>query len=68
MGDSNYVQLTLGNFVDFVSLTLLFSQPVSALQIMTKDGKWKWVKHVENAIVSSSVLLPLLVATNGNGF
>ncbi|KAF5363389.1 hypothetical protein D9756_000242 [Leucocoprinus leucothites] len=41
----------LKGHTDLVSLTLLFSQPVSALQIMTKDGKWKWVKHVENAIV-----------------
>ncbi|KAF9450667.1 Clavaminate synthase-like protein [Macrolepiota fuliginosa MF-IS2] len=41
----------LKGHTDFVSLTLLFSQPVSALQIMTKDGKWKWVKHIDNAIV-----------------
>lgn len=33
------------------SLTLLWSQPVAALQIMTPDGKWKWVKHVDNALV-----------------
>ncbi|KAJ3572266.1 hypothetical protein NP233_g3195 [Leucocoprinus birnbaumii] len=41
----------LKGHTDANSLTLLFSQPVSALQVMTKDGKWKWVKHVENAIV-----------------
>ena len=37
--------------LDQGSLTLLWSQPVAALQIMTPDGKWKWVKHVDNALV-----------------
>ncbi|KAJ8083105.1 hypothetical protein PM082_008974 [Marasmius tenuissimus] len=36
---------------DFGSITLLYSQPVSALQILGSDGKWRWVKHVENAII-----------------
>ncbi|KAG6917878.1 hypothetical protein DXG01_000648 [Tephrocybe rancida] len=36
---------------DFGSMTLLWSQPVSALQIRASDGTWKWVKHVENAII-----------------
>jgi len=35
-----------------MTLTLLFSQPVSALQILVKDDEWKWVKHVENGVVS----------------
>jgi len=29
----------------------LYSQPIAALQILTKDGTWKWVKHLENALV-----------------
>jgi len=29
---------------DFGSLTLLFRQPVAALQIRMPDGSWKWVK------------------------
>ncbi|KAG6826198.1 hypothetical protein H0H92_000760 [Tricholoma furcatifolium] len=33
------------------SLTLLWSQPVSALQIVDTEGRWKWVKHIENAVV-----------------
>lgn len=41
---------------DFMTLTLLFSQPVSALQILTKDGQWKWVKHVENGVVRKFLL------------
>ncbi|ETW83002.1 hypothetical protein HETIRDRAFT_315947 [Heterobasidion irregulare TC 32-1] len=32
-------------------LTILWSQPVSALQIRDEDGKWRWVRHVENALV-----------------
>lgn len=33
------------------SISLLYSQPVSALQLLTNDGQWKWVKHVEGAVV-----------------
>lgn len=29
---------------DMGSLTLLFRQPVAALQVLTKKGIWKWVK------------------------
>ena len=37
---------------DFGSLTILYSQPVAALQILTKDGTWKWIKHIDNALVN----------------
>jgi isopenicillin N synthase-like dioxygenase len=36
---------------DFGSLTLLFSQPMSSLQVRQSDGTWKWVKHIPGAIV-----------------
>jgi isopenicillin N synthase-like dioxygenase len=36
---------------DFGSITILWSQPVSALQILSPDGKWRWVKHIDNALV-----------------
>jgi isopenicillin N synthase-like dioxygenase len=36
---------------DFGSLTLLFSQPMSSLQVRQADGTWKWVRHVPGAIV-----------------
>ena len=36
---------------DFGTITILYSQPIAALQILTKDGHWKWVKHLENALV-----------------
>ncbi|KIK68323.1 hypothetical protein GYMLUDRAFT_256067 [Collybiopsis luxurians FD-317 M1] len=41
----------LKGHTDIGSITLMYSQPVSALQIRAKDGSWKWVKHMENAIV-----------------
>lgn len=41
----------LKGHTDQGSLTLLWSQPVAALQIMSPDGKWRWVKHVDNALV-----------------
>jgi isopenicillin N synthase-like dioxygenase len=36
---------------DFGTITVLYSQPVAALQILTKEGQWKWVQHIENALV-----------------
>ncbi|KAF7343273.1 Clavaminate synthase-like protein [Mycena venus] len=41
----------LKGHTDFGTITVLYSQPVSALQILTRDGKWKWIKHIENALV-----------------
>lgn len=36
---------------DIGCVTALWSQPVGGLQILSPDGKWRWVKHVENALV-----------------
>jgi isopenicillin N synthase-like dioxygenase len=36
---------------DFGTITILYSQPVAALQILTPEGTWKWVKHLENSLV-----------------
>ncbi|KAF8177668.1 Clavaminate synthase-like protein [Pholiota molesta] len=41
----------LKGHTDFGTITILYSQPVAALQILTKAGTWKWVKHIENALV-----------------
>ncbi|CAL1710347.1 unnamed protein product [Somion occarium] len=41
----------LKGHTDFGSITVLWSQPVSALQILSPDGKWRWAKHIDNAIV-----------------
>lgn len=35
---------------DFGSLTLLFRQPVAALQVRGGDGSWKWVKPYDGSI------------------
>ncbi|KAJ6454504.1 hypothetical protein C8R47DRAFT_1228655 [Mycena vitilis] len=41
----------LKGHTDFGTITVLYSQPVAALQILAQDGKWKWIKHIENALV-----------------
>lgn len=37
--------------VDIGTITILWSQPVSGLQIQCPDGQWRWVRHIENALV-----------------
>lgn len=39
-----------GRHSDMGSLTLLFRQPVAALQVLTKNGTWKWVKPQTDAL------------------
>ncbi|OCH85893.1 Clavaminate synthase-like protein [Obba rivulosa] len=41
----------LKGHTDWASVTILWSQPVAALQILSPDGKWRWIRHIENAIV-----------------
>ncbi|KAF4602953.1 hypothetical protein EYR38_003357 [Pleurotus pulmonarius] len=41
----------LKGHTDFGSVTILWSQPVSGLQILTPSGKWKWIRHMDNALV-----------------
>jgi len=49
---------------DFGSLTLLFRQPVAALQVQTPEGGWKWVKpYPESITVNLADSLEFL--TNG---
>jgi len=36
---------------DYGTTTLLFSVPITALQIWTKENKWKYVKYVPGALV-----------------
>lgn len=36
---------------DQTTLTVLYSQPISALQIRDTDEKWRWVRHMDNALV-----------------
>ncbi|KAG7087672.1 hypothetical protein E1B28_013620 [Marasmius oreades] len=44
----------LRGHTDFGSLTLLFSQPVAALQILAPSNEWKWVKPVEGGITCNA--------------
>ncbi|PIL28758.1 hypothetical protein GSI_08802 [Ganoderma sinense ZZ0214-1] len=41
----------LKGHTDIGTITILWSQPISALQIMTPDGQWRWVRHIDNALV-----------------
>lgn len=49
---------------DFGSLTLLFRQPVAALQVKGNDGSWKWVKPYDGSI-TVNVADALQFLTNG---
>ncbi|KZT08200.1 Clavaminate synthase-like protein [Laetiporus sulphureus 93-53] len=41
----------LKGHTDLGSITILWSQPVAALQILSPDRKWRWIKHIDNALV-----------------
>jgi hypothetical protein len=41
------------------SISILWSQPVAALQILTGEGEWRWVRHLENALVGRYQVLCL---------
>ncbi len=49
---------------DFGSMTLLFRQPVAALQVRTADGGWKWVKPYPGSI-TVNLAYSLEFITNG---
>lgn len=36
--------LFLPGHADWSTFSILFAQPISALQILTKTNEWKWVK------------------------
>ena len=48
--NEKYKNIYTAGHTDFGSLTLLFRQPVAALQIKTSDGGWKWVKPYPESI------------------
>ncbi|TFK45773.1 Clavaminate synthase-like protein [Heliocybe sulcata] len=41
----------LKGHTDVGSVTILWSQPVAALQVRSPEGRWKWVRHIDNALV-----------------
>ena len=49
---------------DFGSMTLLFRQPVAALQVRTPQGTWKWVKPYPGSI-TVNIADSLSFLTNG---
>lgn len=55
-------QLYGGGHTDSCAITLLFRQPVAALQIKDpQSGQWKWVKPMENALtVNAGDVLSIL--------
>ncbi|KAK7680314.1 hypothetical protein QCA50_016554 [Cerrena zonata] len=44
-------QVWLKGHADIGTISILWSQPISALQILSPDGKWRWIKHIDNALV-----------------
>ncbi|KAF8549939.1 Clavaminate synthase-like protein [Imleria badia] len=61
----------LQGHTDTGSVNILWSQPVAGLQILSKDGQWRWVKHIDNALVGihsadlSGILLTVCQYTGG---
>lgn len=49
--NEKYRDLYLAGHTDWGTFTFLFSQPISALQILTKAGEWKWVGYLPQSIV-----------------
>lgn len=48
--NAQYENLYSRGHTDFGSLTLLFRQPIAALQILAPDGSWKYVKPYPGSI------------------
>jgi isopenicillin N synthase-like dioxygenase len=48
--NERYQNIYSKGHTDFGSLTLLFRQPIAALQIRTDAGEWKWVKPYPESI------------------
>ena len=49
--DRAVLLLTNSHEIDIGCVTVLWSQPVGGLQILSPDGNWRWVKHIDNALV-----------------
>jgi isopenicillin N synthase-like dioxygenase len=48
--NAKYDNLYSRGHTDFGSLTLLFRQPIAALQVRLADGEWRWVKPYPSSI------------------
>ncbi|KAI0752492.1 Clavaminate synthase-like protein [Daedaleopsis nitida] len=49
--ESKTKSVWLKGHTDIGTITILWSQPISGLQVMSPDGKWRWVRHIDNALV-----------------
>lgn len=49
--NEKYQDLYLPGHADWGSLTFLFNQPITSLQILDPDDEWKYVKYVEGSLV-----------------
>ncbi|TFY59240.1 hypothetical protein EVJ58_g5903 [Rhodofomes roseus] len=47
-------QVWFKGHTDIGSITLLWSQPVTALQMLMPDGQWRYVRHIDNALTVNS--------------
>ncbi|PYH93103.1 Clavaminate synthase-like protein [Aspergillus ellipticus CBS 707.79] len=49
--NARYRDLYLAGHTDWGTFTFLFSQPISALQILDNHGNWKWVQYLPDSLV-----------------
>ncbi|MCJ1471142.1 hypothetical protein MMC07_009790 [Pseudocyphellaria aurata] len=49
--NEKYKETYVRGHTDFGSVTFVFSQPVGGLELQTRDGKWKAVRHIPGSIV-----------------
>ncbi|KAH9834992.1 uncharacterized protein C8Q71DRAFT_859328 [Rhodofomes roseus] len=47
-------QVWLKGHTDIGTITILWSQPVMALQVLMPDGQWRYVRHIDNALIVNS--------------
>ncbi|TFY59246.1 hypothetical protein EVJ58_g5899 [Rhodofomes roseus] len=47
-------QVWLKGHTDIGTITILWSQPVMALQVLMPDGQWRYVRHIDNALTVNS--------------
>ncbi|KAI0446135.1 2OG-Fe(II) oxygenase family oxidoreductase [Xylaria telfairii] len=49
--NDSYQNIYTRGHTDFGSITFLFSQPVSGLELQERDGSWKAVRHMPGSII-----------------
>lgn len=49
--NEKFKEIYVRGHTDFGSVTFLFSQPIGGLQLQTRDGQWKDVRHIPGSIV-----------------